>query len=217
MVFSLFLNGLEHCVSLALVLHSRSQLSQFFYFCKNCIILQQTWRLTVLANHLTNLTIENWTVVGRGYFLHNSSHSQNVASACRVNNKWLFSQTRWKNGRNFKKKLPKEITENWEGYVHFWICRLFRFLFFIFFNSSMHMYFLQINMTSYVIITHLWQCVPLLFLANCRTYSTYKSLVKFDLMYSFLSTGSWTVLLPRFESWKLFLFAQRSSHLQYSD
>ena len=217
MVFSLFLNGLEHCVSLALVLHSRSQLSQFFYFCKTCVILQQTWRLTVLANHLTNLTIENWTVVGRGYFLHNSSHSRNVASACRVNNKWLFSQTRWKNGRNFKKKLPKEITENWEGYVHFWICRLFRFLFFIFFNSSMHMYFLQINMTSYVIITHLWQCVPLLFLANCRTYSTYKSLVKFDLMYSFLSTGSWTVLLPRFESWKLFLFAQRGSHLQYSD
>ena len=29
-------------------------------------------------------TIENWTVVGRGYFLHSSSHSENVASACRV-------------------------------------------------------------------------------------------------------------------------------------
>lgn len=28
--------------------------------------------------------IENWTVVGRGYFLHPSSRSENVASACRV-------------------------------------------------------------------------------------------------------------------------------------
>lgn len=88
---------------------------------------------------------------------------------------------------------------------------------FIFFNSSMHTYFVQIIMTSYVIITHMWQCVPLLFLTNCRTYSTYKSLINFDLTYSFLSTGSWTVLLPWVESWKLFLFAQRGSHLQYSD
>ena len=46
----------------------------------------------------------------------------------------------------------------------------------------MHMFFLQINMTSYVIITHLWQWVPLLFLTNCRTYSTYKSLVKTSLI-----------------------------------
>ena len=29
-------------------------------------------------------TIENWTVVGRGYFSHTSLHSKNVASACRV-------------------------------------------------------------------------------------------------------------------------------------
>ena len=43
----------------------------------------------ILSKYLKNFefrayTIENWTVVGRGYFSHASSHSENVASARRV-------------------------------------------------------------------------------------------------------------------------------------
>ena len=162
--------------------------------------------------------MENWTVVGRGYFLHNSSHSQNVASACRVKiTNDSLSQLDERMEEISRRGCQKRSQKTRKGMYIFEFADFLEFIFFIFFNSSMHMYFLQINMTSYVIITHLWQCVPLLFLTNCRTYSTYKSLVKFDLMHSFLSTGSWTVLLPWVESWKLFLFAQRGSHLQYSD
>ena len=36
-------------------------------------------------------TIENWTVVGRGYFSHASSNSENVASARRVETSWKRS------------------------------------------------------------------------------------------------------------------------------
>ena len=38
-------------------------------------------------------TIENWTVVGRGYFSHTSSHSKNVASAHRVHKEVLSHES----------------------------------------------------------------------------------------------------------------------------
>ena len=38
----------------------------------------------VFFNVFVQISGRNWTVVGRGYFAHNSSHSENVASARRV-------------------------------------------------------------------------------------------------------------------------------------
>ena len=52
--FFLFLTGLEHCVSLAWILRSRSELAQFFYSCETRAIWRQTWRLILLANRVTN-------------------------------------------------------------------------------------------------------------------------------------------------------------------
>ena len=59
----------------------------FFYYRETRAIWRQTWRLILLANRrdeFRTCTIENWTVVGRGYFSHASSHSETVASALRV-------------------------------------------------------------------------------------------------------------------------------------
>ena len=39
---------------------------------------------TRFLNLFVQISGRIWTVVGRGYFLHASSHSENVASACRV-------------------------------------------------------------------------------------------------------------------------------------
>ena len=52
--FFLFLTGLEHCVSLAWVLHSKSELSQFFYSRETRAIWRQTSQWILLANHETN-------------------------------------------------------------------------------------------------------------------------------------------------------------------
>ena len=59
----------------------------FFYYRETRAIWRQTWRLSLLANRRDEFRarrIENWTVVGRGYFSHASSHSETVASALRV-------------------------------------------------------------------------------------------------------------------------------------
>ena len=59
----------------------------FFYYRETRAIWRQTWRLILLANRrdeFRTCTIENGTVVGRGYFSHASSHSETVASALRV-------------------------------------------------------------------------------------------------------------------------------------
>ena len=52
--FFLFLTGLEHCVSLAWILRSRWELTQFFYSRETRAIWRQTWRLILLANRVTN-------------------------------------------------------------------------------------------------------------------------------------------------------------------
>ena len=82
-VFFLFLAGLNHCVNLAWVLCHRSELTQFFYSCKTRHL---TTDLTIdfpykLHDKFCTCTIENWTVVSRGYFSHASSHRENVAFA----------------------------------------------------------------------------------------------------------------------------------------
>ena len=52
--FFLFLTRLEHCVSLALVLCSRSELVIFFYSLKTRTIWRHTWRLILLVNRKIN-------------------------------------------------------------------------------------------------------------------------------------------------------------------
>ena len=64
----------------------------FFLFPQNSRHL--TTDLTInfaweLRDEFRACTIENWTVVGRGYFSHASSHSENVASAGRVPSRYL--------------------------------------------------------------------------------------------------------------------------------
>ena len=55
---------------------------QFFYSRETRAIGRQTWRLILLANQrISGMRDTNWTVVGRGYFSHASSHSENVAPA----------------------------------------------------------------------------------------------------------------------------------------
>ena len=81
--FFLFLAGLNHCVNLAWVLCHRSELTQFFYSRKTRHL---TTDLTIdfpyeLRDKFCTCTIENWTVVSRGYFSHASSHRENVAFA----------------------------------------------------------------------------------------------------------------------------------------
>ena len=73
--------------SIAWVLLSRSELSQCFLFPRNSRHL--TTEVTInfaceWRDKFRAWTIENWTVVNRGYFSHDSSHSENVASARRV-------------------------------------------------------------------------------------------------------------------------------------
>ena len=51
--FFLFLTGLEDCASVAWVLRSQSELSQFFYSRETRAIWLQTWRLILLANRVT--------------------------------------------------------------------------------------------------------------------------------------------------------------------
>ena len=48
------LDQLEHCVSLAWVLHSRSELLLFFYSRETRAIWRQTWQLILLANRVMN-------------------------------------------------------------------------------------------------------------------------------------------------------------------
>ena len=84
-VFFLFLTGLEHCVSLTWVLRSRSDLSQFFPRHSRHLTTGLTINFACESrDKFRACMIENWTVVGRGYFSHSSSQSENVASACRV-------------------------------------------------------------------------------------------------------------------------------------
>ena len=85
--FFLFLTGLEDCASVAWVLRSQSELSQFFCSRETRAIWRQTWRLIFACesgDKIRACTIEHWTVVGRGYLSHDSSQSENVASARRV-------------------------------------------------------------------------------------------------------------------------------------
>ena len=49
MGFFLFLTGLEHCVNLAWVLRSRTELSQFFYSHETAAIWRQTRRLILIC------------------------------------------------------------------------------------------------------------------------------------------------------------------------
>ena len=82
--FPLFLAGLEHCVSLVWVLCSRSELSQFFFLSRNSHHLMIDLKINFACesrDEFCTCTIENWMVVGKGYFSHDSSHSENVASA----------------------------------------------------------------------------------------------------------------------------------------
>ena len=84
-VFFLFLTGLEHCVSLTWVLRSRSDLSQFFPRHSRHLTTGLTINFACESrDKFRACMIENWTVVGRGYFSHSSSQSENVVSACRV-------------------------------------------------------------------------------------------------------------------------------------
>ena len=61
--------------------------------CCNILFLQNLHHLMTdltvnfaceLRDEFCACTIENWMVVGKDYILHASSHSKNVASACRV-------------------------------------------------------------------------------------------------------------------------------------
>ena len=60
------------------------ELSQFYLFPRNSHHLMTDLKINFaceLRDEFRTCTIENWTVVGRGYFSRDSSHSENVASA----------------------------------------------------------------------------------------------------------------------------------------
>ena len=87
--------------------------------CHNILFPQNSYHLTTdltinfackWCDEFHACTIENWTVVGRGYFSHTSSHSKNVASACRVPKEVLSHESLI---------TPKTIShEAWEKECH---------------------------------------------------------------------------------------------------
>ena len=110
-VFCLVLTGLEHWVSLLCQIRVVVAVVAIFLFPRNSCHLPMTTDPMInfaCESHgeFRTCTIENWMVVSRGYFSHDSSHSKNIASACRV-----------------RKLLPREamqVDQIWKYKWAFW-------------------------------------------------------------------------------------------------